>query len=58
MNDTEKLISNISQGKNLTFDESKKIFLDIMSGNIKEESIYKFFCWFNKDYKEPQILQK
>ena len=42
MDDTEKLINNILIGKNLTFDESKKIFLDIMSGNIKEESIYKF----------------
>ena len=48
MNDTEKLISNISQGKNLTFDESKKIFLDIMSGNIKEESIYKFLTNLSK----------
>ena len=42
MNDSEQLINNISKGKNLTFEESKKIFLDIMSGNMKEESIYNF----------------
>ena len=42
MNDSEQLINNISKGKNLTFDESKKIFLDIMSGNMKESSIYNF----------------
>ena len=48
MDDTEKLISNISNGKNLTFEESKKIFLDIMSGNIKEESIYKFLTNLSK----------
>ena len=39
---SEQLINNISKGKNLTFEESKKIFLDIMSGNMKEESIYNF----------------
>ena len=42
MKDSEQLINNISKGKNLTFEESKKIFLDIMSGNMKEESIYNF----------------
>ena len=42
MKDSEQLINNISEGKNLTFEESKKIFLDIMSGNMKEESIYNF----------------
>ena len=34
MKDSEQLINNISEGKNLTFEESKKIFLDIMSGNM------------------------
>ena len=34
---TEKLIENISQGKNLSFEESKLIFLDIMSGNLSEK---------------------
>ena len=42
MKDSEQLINNISKGKNLTFEESKKIFLDIMSGNMKEELIYNF----------------
>ena len=42
MSNTEKLIDKISNNKNLTFEESKKIFLDIMSGNMKEESIYNF----------------
>ena len=42
MKNTEQLINNISEGKNLTFEESKKIFIDIMSGNMKEELIYNF----------------
>ena len=42
MNNLEQLINKISKSKNLTFDESKKIFLDIMSGNMKENSIYDF----------------
>jgi len=42
MKNSEQLINNISKGKNLSFEESKKIFLDIMSGNMKEESIYNF----------------
>ena len=42
MKDSEQLINNISKGKNLTYEESKKIFLDIMSGNMKEELIYNF----------------
>ena len=42
MKDSEQLINNISKGENLTFEESKKIFLDIMGGNMKEELIYKF----------------
>ena len=42
MKDSEQLINNISSGRNLTFEESKKIFLDIMSGNMKEELIYNF----------------
>ena len=42
MNNSEELINHIIKGKNLTYDESKKIFLDIMSGNMKEKSIYNF----------------
>ena len=42
MTNEEKLIDNISKGINLSFDESKSIFLSIMSGNISETLIYKF----------------
>jgi len=38
----EKLIKNISEKKNLNFEESKIIFLSIMSGNIGEDLIFKF----------------
>ena len=42
MNESEKLMNNILNNKDLSFDESKKIFLDIMNGKMKEESIYNF----------------
>ena len=42
MANSEQLIKNINKGINLTFEESKKIFLDIMSGNMKEELIFNF----------------
>ena len=42
MNNSEQLINNISEGKNLSFEESKAIFLDIMSGNMNENLIYEF----------------
>jgi len=42
MKNAEQLIKSISDGNNLSFEESKKIFLDIMSGNMKEDLIYKF----------------
>ena len=42
MNNSEQLINNISKGKNLTFEESKTAFLNIMSGNMSENLIYKF----------------
>ena len=42
MKKAEDLIKDISEGKNLSFEESKVIFLSIMSGNIKEDLIYKF----------------
>ncbi len=38
----EKLIKNISEGKNLNFEESKTIFLSIMNGNIGENLIFEF----------------
>jgi anthranilate phosphoribosyltransferase len=42
MNKTDRLITQIAKGKSLTFEESKLIFLDIMSGNMNENSIYDF----------------
>jgi len=42
MNSPEKLIKKISEEKNLSFEESKTLFLSIMSGNITENLIYKF----------------
>ena len=41
-------IKDISKGKNLTFDESKFIFLSIMSGNISEDLIFKFLINLSK----------
>ena len=42
MSESEEIIKNISNGKNLSFEESKTVFLDIMSGNITENLIYNF----------------
>ena len=42
MKKNEELIKSISSGKNLSFEESKTIFLDIMSGNISESLIFEF----------------
>lgn len=42
MNSSEQLINNISKGKNLSFEESKIAFLNIMNGNMSEDLIYKF----------------
>ena len=42
MNNFEKIINKISSGKNLTFEESKDVFINIMSGNISEDLIYNF----------------
>ena len=39
---SEQLINNICKGKNLNFEESKTAFLNIMSGNMNENLIYKF----------------
>jgi len=40
--DLEKLIKSISNGRDLSFEESKSIFLNIMSGKMTEELIYEF----------------
>ena len=42
MKKVEDLIKNISEGKNLNFEESKAVFLNIMSGNIGEDLVYQF----------------
>jgi len=42
MNKSEELINKVKEGRNLTFQESKEIFLNIMSGNMSEDLIYKF----------------
>ena len=42
MDSSKQLINNISKGKNLSFAESKTAFLNIMSGNMSENLIYKF----------------
>ena len=42
MKKTEELIKEISKGKNLTFEESKTVFLSIMGGKMNEDFIYDF----------------
>tara|TARA_Y100000590_G_scaffold413380_1_gene509158 strand:- start:1180 stop:2184 length:1005 start_codon:yes stop_codon:yes gene_type:complete len=48
MKNVTELIENISTGKNLNFDESKLIFLSIMSGNMSEDLIFKFLTNLSK----------
>ena len=48
MDNFEKLIDKISSGKNLTFEESKNVFINIMSGNIGEDMIYNFLINLSK----------
>tara|TARA_Y100000590_G_scaffold112990_1_gene128852 strand:- start:4086 stop:5090 length:1005 start_codon:yes stop_codon:yes gene_type:complete len=48
MSKSEQLIKDIAKGKNLTFEESKKIFLDIMSGNMGENLIFSFLVNLSK----------
>ena len=48
MEKIKKQIKNIGEGKDLTFEESKNIFLNIMSGNISEDLIYNFLLNLSK----------
>ena len=48
MKNSEQLIDGLSGNINLTFEESKKIFIDIMSGKMKEESIFNFLTFISK----------
>jgi len=47
MNSSEQLLNNISKGKNLSFEESKTIFLNIMNGKMSENSIYNFLTYLS-----------
>tara|TARA_B100001123_G_scaffold448187_1_gene608210 strand:+ start:1816 stop:2820 length:1005 start_codon:yes stop_codon:yes gene_type:complete len=42
MNNLEQIINNIGKGKNLSFEESKTIFLNIMNGEMSENLIHSF----------------
>ena len=42
MNNLKHIINDISKGKNLTFEQSKIIFLKIMNGEMTEDLIYDF----------------
>ena len=48
MNKIENLINGISKNKDLTFEESKLIFLEIMSGKMNEDLIHKFLVDLTK----------
>jgi len=48
MNNSEKIIETIIAGKNLTFNESKEIFLNIMNGKVSEKLIYDFLLNLSK----------
>jgi len=48
MDNSEQLVNKISKGINLDFDESKAIFLNIMSGNMDEKLIYNFLINLSK----------
>ena len=48
MKNTDALIKNILKGKDLNFEESKSIFLDIMSGKINESLIFDFLTGLSK----------
>ena len=47
MNNPEQLINNISKGRNLSFEESKTIFLSIMNGKMSEHLIYNFLTYLS-----------
>ena len=56
MKNIEELIEKICLGKNLSFEESKLIFLHIMNGNATEELIYKFLtCLSSKGETSDEI---
>ena len=48
MKKAEEIIKKISENTDLNFEESKSIFLDIMSGNIKDDE--------DLQLKEPLVI--
>ena len=48
MNNLDKLIDDIKNNNNLSFEESKSIFLEIMSVKVSEDSIYNFLVNLSK----------
>ena len=48
MKKIENLINTISKNKDLTFEESKLVFLEIMSGKMNEDLIHKFLVDLTK----------
>ena len=48
MNKSKNLINNISKGQNLTYEESKFIFLEIMNGRMEENLIHDFLVNLSK----------
>jgi len=48
MDNIKELINNIDNGKNLSFKESQKIFINIMNGEMHEDLIYKFLVSLSK----------
>ena len=48
MDNSNQLINKISKGIDLSFEESKTIFLSIMSGNLSENVIYDFLVNLSK----------
>jgi anthranilate phosphoribosyltransferase len=48
MDNIKELINSIDNGKDLSFKESQKVFMNIMSGKMDEELIYKFLVSLSK----------
>jgi len=42
MNNINNLFTDISKGRNLSFEESKDVFQNIMNGNMSEKEVYNF----------------
>ena len=45
---TDKLIKKVQSGINLSFEETKSVFLHIMSGKMSEEKIFSFLVGLSK----------